>query len=248
MKLNRVSTLLAAAALTAAALPALAWSGAPQPAGQARVRVVHASPDAPAVDILVNGTIRAFTNVRFGDVTAYASLPAGVYDFAVVPPGGGLNAAVKVIPGVNLGFYGDTTVVALDTLANFEVLPLTDVNASADFLLYPGSARLRFVHASPDAPAVDVKVAGGPYLYRNVAFKQVGDYLKVPAGKADLEVRLAGSDTVVLTVPGVQVEPGATYTAYAVGFATGGSPKLGAVLSKDSGSPLRARYGRGDRD
>lgn len=30
--------------------------------GPARVRVVHASPDAPAVDVWVNDAIKAFTN------------------------------------------------------------------------------------------------------------------------------------------------------------------------------------------
>ena len=218
------------------------------PKGQARVRVVHASPDAPPVDILVNGTIRAFRNVTFGDVTNYASLPAGVYDFAIVPTGGGLSSAVQVIPAVNLSYYGNYTVVALNTLANFEVIPLVDTNRTTDALLYPGAARLRFLHASPDAPAVDLKVAGGPFLYKNVAFKQVGDYLLVPAGKADVEVRLAGTDTVVLTVPGVQLKPGNTYTAYATGFALGGQPRLSVVLSKDTGPSNENRFSRGQND
>src|SRR5947209_17352668 len=38
-------------------------------AGMAMVRVAHASPNAPAVDVYVDGT-RAFTDVKFPQVTA----------------------------------------------------------------------------------------------------------------------------------------------------------------------------------
>jgi hypothetical protein len=39
------------------------------------VRVAHLSPDAPAVDVLVNGQ-RAITNLAFKEVTPYIPLPA----------------------------------------------------------------------------------------------------------------------------------------------------------------------------
>jgi hypothetical protein len=42
----------------------------------ARVRVVHASPDAPAVDVLVNDNV-AFSNVPFTEISDYASLDPG---------------------------------------------------------------------------------------------------------------------------------------------------------------------------
>jgi len=47
--------------------------------GTARVRVIHASPDAPAVDVWVQGA-PAFTGVAFAEITAFAQLPAGTYN------------------------------------------------------------------------------------------------------------------------------------------------------------------------
>jgi len=41
--------------------------------GTAKVRVVHASPDAPAVDVIVNGN-KALTNVPFFTASAYYSV------------------------------------------------------------------------------------------------------------------------------------------------------------------------------
>ena len=48
----------------------------------ATVRVLHASPDAPAVDVLVNDG-EAFSNVSFGDITERAALMADTYNIKV---------------------------------------------------------------------------------------------------------------------------------------------------------------------
>src|SRR5690349_6229389 len=69
------------------ALPASAQSG------MARVRVVHASPDAPAVDVFVDGKA-VLTNVGFTAVSDYLMVPAGPHKLAVAPSGKGEDAAV----------------------------------------------------------------------------------------------------------------------------------------------------------
>mgnify|MGYP000285877340 CR=1 FL=1 len=48
-------------------------------------------------------------------------------------------------------------------------------------------AQVRVVHNSPDAPAVDVAVAGGPVLFSNVAFPDATGFAEVDAGTYDLE-------------------------------------------------------------
>lgn len=226
--------MLGAALLLLAAAPALAGG-----AGRdARVRVVHASPDAPAVDILVEGE-PAITDVSFGEVTPYASLRAGQYDVEVVP--GGQDAPVVIdLTGpnaVNL-FYGrDYTVVALGQLEAIEPLLLLDDNRP----LPRTKARVRFVHAVPDAPAVDVAVQDGPVVFGNIPFGGVGDYVELPADTYDLEVRPAGSPTAVLTVPGVALMGGTTYTIFATGLLAEGT--LAPVLSVDAISPSVQRSG-----
>jgi hypothetical protein len=195
-------------------------------ANKARVRVVHASPDAPAVDILVNGNM-TFSNAPFKGITPYASLDDGNYDVQVIPAG---TQGPAVIKG-NLGFKAGTdyTVLAVGTLSNIAPLVLEDKNMLPD----PGKASVRFIHASPDAPAVDIAVKNGSVLFRNVAFKGVGEYLAVFAGTYDLEVRLAGTNTVALSVPGVKLNDQTVYTIFAMGLATG-QPSLTAVPSVDA--------------
>jgi hypothetical protein len=193
--------------------------------GQARLRVVHASPDAPAVDVWVNGAV-AFSNAPYKGITDYASLAPDSYQVQVTPTGA--TTPVVISATLDLAANTDYSVVAVGKLADIEPLVLVDNNA----LPAAGKAHVRFVHASPDAPAVDIAVKGGPVLFANVPFKGVGDYLPVDAGTYDLEVRLAGTDTVVLAVPGLALENQVVYTVFAMGLVADGS--LTAVPSVDA--------------
>jgi LPXTG-motif cell wall-anchored protein len=130
---------------------------------------------------------------------------------------------------LDLATETDYTVVAVGQLANIEPLVLIDNNSAPA----AGKAHVRFVHASPNAPAVDIAVTGGPVLFSNVPFKGTGDYLPVDAGSYDLEARVAGTETVALSVPGVMLEEGKVYTIFAMGLA-GGEPALAAVPSVDA--------------
>jgi LPXTG-motif cell wall-anchored protein len=197
--------------------------------GMARVRVVHASPDAPAVDVWVNGSV-AFSNAPFKGITDYATLDPATYNVQVTPTGA--TQPVVINADLTLAAGTDYTVVAVGQLANIEPLVLVDNNSAPA----AGKAHVRFVHASPDAPAVDIAVAGGPVLFSNVPFKGVGDYLPVDAGTYNLEARIAGTSNVALSVSGVNLEAGKVYTIFAMGLA-GGEPALTAVASVDAVAP-----------
>jgi len=197
---------------------------------EARVRVVHASPDAPAVDVWVNDAIKAFTNAPFKGITSYAELDPGNYNFKVVPAG----ATEPAVIDADVGLDADTdyTVVAVGKLADIEPLVLVDDNT----LPAAGMAHVRFVHASPDAPNVDIYVKDGPVLFENVPFKQAFPYVPVNAGTYDLEVRVHDTGAVVLEVPGLALADQTVYTVFAMGLA-GGEPTLTAVPSVDA-SPV----------
>ncbi len=194
--------------------------------GEARVRAVHLSPDAPNVDVLVDGAV-AFADLPFTGVSPYATLPAREIGVEVVPAGASdpvvIDETLELEPGT------DYSVLAVNVLAAIDELVLIDDNTTD-----PQVGRVRFVHASPNAPPVDIALAnGGPVLFGNVAFTQVGDYLDVAPGTYDLEVRLAGTDAVVLPLPGIVVRPNTVVTAYAAGLVAG-DPGLQAVLSLDA--------------
>jgi hypothetical protein len=123
----------------------------------------------------------------------------------------------------------ETTVVAINTLDSIEPLVLEDDNSAPS----AGTAKVRFVHASPDAPTVDITLTDGTTLFDSVAFKEVGDYIEAPAGTLDLQVRDETGTAIVLTLEIVTLEDGMVYTVYAIGLLNG-EPALDALITVDN--------------
>jgi len=114
---------------------------------------------------------------------------------------------------------GDYTAAALGELAD-QNQPF-QVDIFEDDLSDPGDmARIRVVHASPDAPAVDITVEeSGDALVEGAEFGDAAP-VEVPAGSYTLEVRPAtdaNDGDVVATFP-VDVDAETVYSAFAVGY------------------------------
>ena len=215
---------LALAVLAVTALAGCNRSNHPtEPPPSARVMAVHASPDAPAVDLLVDGII-AGAGLTYPNNTGYLNVAAGTRNLKINVSGTTttvINATLPLAAGANYSVF------ACDAVANIAPLVLTDDLSKPA----AGKSHVRFVHLSPDAPAVDVAVQGGPVLFANQTFKGYTAFTPVGAGTYDLEVRLAGTNTVVLPLPGIALEPGKIYTVFARGFVGGsGAQALGAQI------------------
>ncbi len=194
--------------------------------GAVDVRAVHASPDAPNVDVLVNGGL-AFANLPYRSASAYASVPAGDYNIKVRPAG--LAGPDVIDADLTLSDNTAYSVAAINTLSSITPLVLVDDN-----MLNPSAARVRFVHASPNAPAVDIALAGGDVLFSNVMFGTSGGYITVPGGSYNLDVRLAGTQTVVLSVPSLAVANNTVSTVWAMGLVGNQETPLQAVVTLDA--------------
>lgn len=202
----------------------LAATGTARAQNMAKVRVWHASPDAPAVDVYVNGKA-AFTALAFPNATDYAELPAGSYDIQVYPSSAnGTGSPVIDVKGLKVEAK-PYTVMAIGKLADIAPLVLEDNLAKPA----AGFAHVRFVHASPDAPAVDITTTDGTKVFPNVAFGKASAWTPLAAASYDLQARAAGTDTVALEVPGVKLDDGAILTVAATGLLEG-QPALAATV------------------
>jgi hypothetical protein len=230
-----IGALLGAAAL----LLAPAWAGAQ--GADAQLRVAHLSPDAPAVDVYVGGN-RVVTNATSGSVSPYLRLPGGSAAVKVTRAGAGAGAPGLLELAVPIAGGRAYTLATAGRLAELQGLVLTDDVATPA----AGKAKLRLVHGSPNAPAVDVAVAGGPVLFRDVSFREASDYVEVDAGAYNLEVRPAGQTVVALPVPGVRVQPGVTYTVFGYGLLQGQPPfQALAVADAAAGTTMPGSGGGG---
>ena len=221
MKLKLLTLLLAASALTAACSDDNNNNTGPE--GQARVRVVHASPDAPAVDVLLDDAA-ALSNVDYLTASDYVELADGAHNVKVNAAG---TSTTVIDADVDLTDGTDYTVIASGLLEAIQPIVLEDDNSTPA----AGTVRVRAIHGAPSAPAVDVYVtapgadltAASPGL-SNVAFGDVADYLEVPAGDYQVRVTPAGTKTVVIDSGALTLTSGQVRTAIAVDAPGGGAP------------------------
>ncbi len=186
--------------------------------GSGRLRVVHASPDAPAVDVYVDGEA-VLTGVSFGAVSDYLTAPAGERSVRITAAGDESTVAFDGMVTVQ----ADTsyTAVAFGNLTTdeFAIGVLEDAPPSVG----SDEAAVGLFHASPDAPPVTVTVASsGDALFENLGYGEQAGYATVPAGSYTLEVRPASGGDPVATFD-VTVEGGTAYSAFAVGYLDPGS-------------------------
>lgn len=196
-----------------------------EPVTVGNVLVVHASPDAPGVDLLIDDVKVNTQPLTYPGNTGYLQAESGMRNIKVNVAG----TSNSVING-NLDVEEDQyySVFAVDEVEEISVLVL------GDDLTPPaaGKAHVRFVHLSPDAPAVDIALVGGAVVFPNVAFKGFTAFTPLDAGVAyNLEVRVAGTSTVALVLPPVTLQAGKIYTVFAKGFLAGtGAQALGAEI------------------
>jgi hypothetical protein len=190
---------------------------------KANVKVVHASPDAPGVDLLVDDAV-AGSNLTFPNNTGYLAVDEGMRNVKVNVTG---TSTTVIEADLTLMGMTNYSVFAVDQVANLSPLVIVD-NLTPPAM---GTAHVRFIHLSPDAPAVDITTTDGTVVFGNYEFKDYSDFAPLPAGSYDLQVRLAGTDTVVLELNGISVADGSIYTVFAKGLVGGsGAQALGAEI------------------
>lgn len=190
-----------------------------------KIHVTHASPDAPGVDLLVDGNKVNTSALVFPNSTGYLDVFAGSNRNIKVNVAGTTTSVINA--NLNIEEGKAYSIFAVDSVSKIGALVIPD-NLTTPAA---GMAHVRFVHLSPDAPAVDIALVGGAVVFPNKAFKQYTDFTPLNAGAYNLEVRVAGTSTVALTLPTLNLQSGKIYTVFAKGFLAGtGNQALGAEV------------------
>ncbi len=208
---------------------------APRKVAAPAVRVVHASPDAPAVDILVNGKV-AIEDLTYQKQAGPASLAAGKYNVKV-------NVANTETTAINADLTLDPktyyAVYAVNKVAKIEPLVLKELPFALG-----GVGLVRLLHGSPTAPNVDIYLSRPgrdinklrPVL-KNVAFKASSPYFAAMPGQLQVRITPTGTKTVAIDAT-LEIKDGTLATAVAADAPSGGAP-LGAFLVDElAGEPV----------
>jgi hypothetical protein len=195
MKFNKIykNTLVASSVVISTAL----FTGcSSDDTDKTNLRVIHASADAPPVDIKLNGGV-AVPNLDYPESTGFVSINAGTYDVAVdaIVPGGNLEGVITVN---DIAFAKDQryTVVAIGDVASISefVAEETASSPAAD------EVGISVLHAATAAGNVDVYVTAPGVTLGSVNanftfdFKGQVDAGALPAGEYQIRV-VANGDT-----------------------------------------------------
>ncbi|GKW47267.1 MULTISPECIES: DUF4397 domain-containing protein [unclassified Planococcus (in: firmicutes)] len=188
-------------------------SGVMAAGDMAKVRVVHASPDAPAVDVYVNGDL-TLEDVPFKADSGYLDVPAGTHNVEVFAAGSEYAEGSAVLQADLTVEAGKAyTVAAANTVDSLEFVVAEDSMSVTE-----GKTKIRVGHLSPDAPAVDVGLIGGDAVFSGAEFPGITDYMELDAGTYDLEIRLPDG-TQVLPLEGTELKADTVYSVFAVNTA-----------------------------
>ncbi|HQP34659.1 MAG TPA: DUF4397 domain-containing protein [Polyangiaceae bacterium] len=182
-----------------------AAGGGADAAGNARLRVVHASSDAPAVDVYAKGNATPLVaNLAYGKASSYLELPAGSYQVELRAAGASpTDAPAFETPALEVLAGKTYTAIAAGSLASsadddkFRVMALEEGFGASE----AGKVRVRVVHAGFDAPTVDLDVGNdnpaAPELSGLARFADTGvEGVPLPAATA-LQIGLAASGKTV---------------------------------------------------
>ena len=185
------------------------------------VRVFHAAPQAPNVDVYVNDQM-VFSNLAFGDFIRYVYLDEGEYNVSVYLAGQKDRPVINQM--VDVPSQQIFTIAATGNLDNLGLLVIPDKVSKSPSQNY---SSVRVIHLSPNAPGVDILVDGDT-LFEDISFGEGTDYVDLNPGTYNVNVVLNTDKSVVLPLK-VTLNPDKIYTIYIIG----NPPTLQAVQVVD---------------
>jgi hypothetical protein len=198
--------------------------------GNATLKVIHNSPDAPNVDVLVDNSV-ALSNVPYGAISNDLPVESGERNISVNVAG---TKQAVIEATLDLEENSKYLIFASDVVSQIKPIVLISTSNKPG----AGNSSFRVLHGAPGAPAVDVyavapnaSIQSETPILSNVKFGESSAYLTVPNGAYKVQVTLAGTKTVAIDGGSITLGDGAIYTVYAKDNVGGGAPfSLGIVV------------------
>jgi len=180
-------------------LAAMLCTAALSLAQTARVQVIHNAPN-PTVDVYVNGLL-AIDNFAFRTARPFLDLPAGLPLSIAVAPENSTSVADAIATFPATFEQGKIYAVTASGIVGSTATPFTLItdDAALETGTSPTKLSVNVLHGAPDAPAVDVTVRTGSKIVSNLAYGQFTPYLTLDPDVYYLDVKPAGSSTIVGT-------------------------------------------------
>jgi hypothetical protein len=176
---------------------------------QTLVRVVHAVPGGPAVDLTADDR-PIFTAVEFKTVTPYEAVEENRPHFKLTTAG---DTATKPLAEnaelVMDGQYYTVIAMADDDGKAIQLQPMRDDLTPAN----PAKARIRIVNAAEGSTDVDVRLESATEtLFDDVGFEEEAGFKEIDPATVTLVVTGEESDRILLRIPALDLKAGQSVT------------------------------------
>lgn len=199
--------------------------------GMAYIRLFHAAPGAPEVDIYANGR-QVAKRLAYGQFTDYIALAAGTYTIQAFPVGLTTSPVLSISLPIEDKVY---TLALIGILPTIGILPIVDEYVP----LSAGAANIRFANLSPNAPNLNLALRGGINLFTDIGYTEVSDYTPIRPGFYNFVVTPSTSSTIVLSIPRVRILPRRNLTFYVLGMYAQQPSSLEVYIPMDGTTYLR---------
>ncbi|HKQ70817.1 MAG TPA: DUF4397 domain-containing protein [Polyangiaceae bacterium] len=210
------------------------------------------SDGAPAGGFTIGPVLKGLgvpTGLSYTQVTGYVTLQPRVYDVRIVaanaadcstPLAGLPDTSLPLLVGGTYSTIAAIGLVTADAGPAFQLKPYLDERA-----VTTGKAKLRFIHASPGTPNVDVGLATAESfmaVFTDVPYSAVGGgtgvdalgYVETsPLSSQTLAVRATGTTVDSLAIPGLSLAAGAVASSFAIGIVSSATTPLKTLICQD---------------
>jgi Domain of unknown function (DUF4397) len=189
--------------------------------GTGQLRFVQASVDAPAVNLVVDGTTLA-TNLAYSNISDYQSLKTGSRHVQVAPVNSGsaiLDTTISIAGG------GSQTLLLTGPVAHVQSDLVTDGGTTAT----TGDGHVRVLNAASKMPPTDVYLipSGTPLtgmqpVASNLSYNKDTGYQLLVAGSYEVFLTLPGTTAVLLTTGPINLNTSQDQTVVVLDRTSGG--------------------------
>ncbi|MDT3401883.1 DUF4397 domain-containing protein [Mucilaginibacter terrae] len=188
------------------------------------ISVINASPDSQPVDFYLDQNRANNSAINYGNGLDYLNAFVGKRTATFNQAGTTTKIKSDTMTLVNNGVY---------------TLYLTNLVATPEFVLLKdnivkpaaGQVSVRFVHVSAGTPNVDLVTSTGTVIASNIAYKSASAFASVAVGKYTLQVRQAGTSTVLATIADKDLAANSVYTVWLQGI-NGSTDEVKKLMAK----------------
>jgi hypothetical protein len=177
------------------------------------IAVVNASPTVSTYDVYLGGSKINAAALPLGGAVSFLQKVTGNYEVKFTVAGRTDNVYTK---SISIGQDSWQTFYLMGTAGSLDGVLISDNH----FDISTTQAFIRFVNASPDAPALDLYIQGGASVIQNKAYKTGSPFQNIPTGTYTFDIKQTSNGVVKTSTESVTLGASGYYTVLVRGMNT----------------------------